>query len=173
MVPLNLVDFKIGTLDAMVVASETTTKIDQVFEAVIDRLKGFLSQLNAFMPSTSDSTSQVYIDDRTPKAYVDGRCTVYIGDPEEFLENFGWNMMKYRVDMPIKEIAEGLEAEIQQLDNLVKAKMTLFSQSKAEIDAVQRGKSGSLAVRDLSDLINDKDLVDSEFMETMAVVVPR
>lgn len=70
MVPLNLVDFKIGTLDAMVVASETTTKIEQVFEAVIDRLKGFLSQLNAFMPNTSDPTTQVYIDDRTHKPLI-------------------------------------------------------------------------------------------------------
>lgn len=59
------------------------------------------------------------------------------------------------------------------MDSLVKAKVNAFNLGKAEIDAINKGKTGSLAVRDLDDLIAPADVVASEFMETLAVIVPR
>lgn len=76
--------------------------------------------------------------------------------------------------MGVREIAEGLLAEVNQIDTLIKGRMNSYYQEKAAIDAVLKSKSGNLMVRNLSDVLEKADIVnDSEYMETVLVVVPK
>ena len=89
------------------------------------------------------------------------------------MSDFHWSTIKYRTDLSVKELADTLAGEIAQMDSLVKAKVNAFNLGKAEIDSINKGKTGSLMVRDLEDLIPPADIVDSEFMETLAVILPK
>lgn len=141
---------------------EDLVKMDQTFETILDRLHGHLRNLSQCFPEEPNK-------DSTP-------ISVLINDldPEQYLRGFEWNGMKYRADQSVKDIADMLVGEVSQSDNLVKAKMNAFYQSKAELDSFNKVKTGSLVVRDLSDLLDGVDLVaGSEFMQTLAVIVPK
>jgi len=155
--------FKVGTLDSLVVVGEDLSKIDQTFDTIIERLHGHLRALNTVFPDDLTSLSDISI-------LVDGM------DLEDFISTFKWDAMKYRIDYPPKQLADSLSAEISQMDGLIKSKMNAFYAAKGELDTFQKGKTGSLVIRDLSDLMATEHLDEvagSEFMETLAVVVPR
>jgi V-type H+-transporting ATPase subunit C len=90
------------------------------------------------------------------------------------VEQFRWNSLKYRTDLAVREIADVLLAEVTQIDTLIKGRMNGYYQDKAAIDAVLKAKSGNLMVRNLGDVLGKADIVnDSEYMETLLVVVPK
>lgn len=158
MVPFYCQDFKVGTLDSLVCVGEDLGRIDQGFEGVLERLHGHLKNLASAFPE--EPIDDAVLVDEMPYP--------------EYLGGFQWNGMKYRTDQPVKEIVEALAGEASQMDNLVKAKMNAFYQAKGEIDAQVKSKSGSLAVRDLSDILSGLDATaGSEFMETLAMVIPK
>lgn len=153
---------QVGTLDSLVLVGEDIVKIDQTFETILERLHGHLRNLSQCFPDETNKDN--------------GPISVLIEDldPEEYLQTFHWNSMKYRADLPVKEIADILMGEVSQADNLVKAKMNAFYQNKSELDSLNKSKTGSLMVRDLTELLDGVDLVaGSEFMQTLAVIVPK
>ena len=108
---------------------EELEKIDQTFEATIDRLNGHLRALGAAFPSEPTPSDYPPLLDDQPFQM------------EPYLIEWRWNGMKYRTDQSVKDIAEALAAEVGQMDNLVKSKMNLFSQSKSEIDTFNKSKT--------------------------------
>lgn len=153
---------QVGTLDSLVLVGEDIVKIDQTFETILERLHGHLRNLSQCFPDETNKDN--------------GPISILIEDldPEEYLQTFHWNSMKYRADLPVKEIADILMGEVSQADNLVKAKMNAFYQNKSELDSLNKSKTGSLMVRDLTELLDGVDLVaGSEFMQTLAVIVPK
>lgn len=152
-----------GTLDLLVAVGEDLGKIDQSFEAIIDRLHGHLKNLE-----------QAFPEDTAMFKGTSNSGSFDNFDLEEYLSSFQWDLMKYRMEASVKDIADSLAAEISQTDQLVKSKMNAFYQAKGEIDAINKSKTGSLLSRDLTASLEGKDLVaGSEFMETLAVIVPR
>lgn len=60
---------------------------------------------------------------------------------EEYVDQFAWNSLKYRTDLSVREIAEYLFDEVNQIDNLIKARMNSYYQGKAEIEKVTKNKT--------------------------------
>lgn len=64
--------------------------------------------------------------------------------------------------------------EIQQIDNLVRAKMHSYQQTRTTLSALAKKQTGSLLSRDLASLVKKDDFLgESEFMSTLFVVVPK
>lgn len=81
--------------------------------------------------------------------------------------------MKYRTDKPVTEISETITQEIQQIDNLLKTRLSAFGQSKTHVAAIERKGTGSLLNRDLSLYVKPTDFIPpSDYMKTLLVVVP-
>lgn len=97
-----------------------------------------------------------------------------MASPEAYVKSFQWNVIKYRTDRPIPEIAEMISQEVQQIDNLLKARLATHNQSKTIVAAIERRSTGSLMTRDLSPFVKEADFVpaDSEYMQTLLVIVP-
>ena len=51
--------------------------------------------------------------------------------------------------------------------------MSEFNQQKSQLGQIARKQTGSLAVRDLGALVSEKDVVSTENLITVFVVVPR
>lgn len=93
--------------------------------------------------------------------------------PEAYVKSFQWNLIKYRTDKTVSEVAETLVQEAQQIDNLLKARLSAYNQAKTAVAAVERKNVGSLMVKDLGPYLKGCDFIDSqsEFMQTLLVVV--
>ena len=82
--------------------------------------------------------------------------------------------MKYRSDRPIGDISATLSQEMTQIDALIKNKVTSFQQVKNQVSAAERKQTGTLLVKSLVDVVKKEHFVlDSEYMETLLVVVPK
>ena len=151
-------EFKVGTLDSLVTASEDLVRMDSTLESSVSRL---VASLKGLLPADGPQLrSSLLVNDATPEAYI---------------KSFQWNIMKYRTDRTVTEIAETLVTEVQQIDNLLKARLATYNQAKAAVTAVERKSTGSLLTKDLAPYVKAEDFAvnGSEFMTTLLVVVPR
>ncbi|PJF17703.1 ATPase, V1 complex, subunit C domain-containing protein [Paramicrosporidium saccamoebae] len=149
-------EFKVGTLDSLVAAGEDLSKMDPVLETTVNRLvSNFRGLLNG--DSEQLRSSLVVNEVATPEAYV---------------KSFQWNVMKYRTDKTVTEIADTIVQETQQIESLLKARLNAYSQAKSSVAAAERKNTGTFLTKDLGSLVTAKDFIEpSEFMQTLLVVV--
>ncbi|KAJ3043755.1 hypothetical protein HDV00_004161 [Rhizophlyctis rosea] len=155
--PFTLPDFKVGTLDSLVVLSDDLQKMDQNFESITVKISENMRTL------LNNDVEQWKLN-----------LTVSDKSIDAFLRTFHWNTMKYRVDRSLKELADTIMQEVSQIDALMKNKMTAYSTVKSQLQVFARKQTGNLAVRALSDIVKKEHFVlDSEFLVTLLVAVPK
>ncbi|KAK9767553.1 Vacuolar ATP synthase subunit C [Basidiobolus ranarum] len=154
---LELPEFKIGTLDTLVVLSDDMVKYDQAFEATVVKM---IDNLKALL--------------RGDSVQLEEALTVNEKPVDHFLKSFQWNAMKYRSDKPLKEIAELINQERSSLDTAMKSKMSQYNTVKSSLTNIERKQTGNLAVRGLADIVQKGHCVlDSEYLQTLFVAVPK
>ncbi|KAI9007757.1 ATPase, V1 complex, subunit C [Hyaloraphidium curvatum] len=155
--PFNLPEFKIGTLDTLVVLSDDLGKADTVAETVATKLAESLrSLLNNDMEQWRQNLT---VADKPVDAYIKG---------------FQWNSMKYRTDKTLRELCDTINLEVNNIDTLMKGKLQQYTQVKTQLGAMQRKNTGNLSIRNLSDVVKKEDFVlDSEYLTTVCVAVPK
>ncbi|KAJ3167160.1 hypothetical protein HDU88_002497 [Geranomyces variabilis] len=155
--PFSLPEFKVGTLDQLVVLSDELSKTDMAAEAVAikiaDNMRNLLNQ------DLDQWKNNLSVQDKSIDAYLRG---------------FQWNSMKYRTDKALKELADLIIQEVNQIDTLMKTKMTAYTTVKSALQGIQRKQTGNLAVRSLNDIVKKDHIIhDSEYMTTLIVAVPK
>lgn len=81
--------------------------------------------------------------------------------------------MKYRTDLNIKDIAKAIFQETSDIDALIKSKIKHYQQAVSEYNSLCDAKGKSLLNRDLCSVVSASDLVRSDFLDTLLVVVPK
>ncbi|KAI9474865.1 hypothetical protein BDB00DRAFT_860156 [Zychaea mexicana] len=156
--PFNIPEFKIGTLDALVLLSDDLTKHDNAFEQAVNKLADILGNLVKGQP---DALVQDFllVNDKTVDQYVN---------------TFQWNSMKYRTDKSLQETTSMLTQEMTSMDNLIKNKMNAYTQNKNALQALQRKQTGNLSVKNLNGIVKKEHCVlNSEYLTTLFVAVPK
>lgn len=149
-------EFKIGSLDSLIVESEELAKTDNQIGSSIGKIVEILSGLN-------EAGSNTY-------------KTVPINNVPvpEYLENFQWNSRKFRLDKSIEELMQLISNESAQLDADVRATNANYGTAKTNLAAAERKKTGDLSVRSLHDIVKPDDFIlDSEYLTTVLVAVPK
>ncbi|TPX32899.1 hypothetical protein SmJEL517_g04043 [Synchytrium microbalum] len=155
--PFPLPDFKIGTLDALMVLSDDLTKVDGTFETMTIKIS---DNLKSLLGGDVD----------------EWRNNLGVGDKnvEQYLQGFQWNTMKYRTDKSLRELADVIIQEVTQIDELMKKKMVAYSQVKTQLQSLQRKETGTLATKNLAGIVKKENFVlDSEYLTTLLVAVPK
>ncbi|KAF2401460.1 vacuolar ATP synthase-like protein subunit C 1 [Trichodelitschia bisporula] len=154
--PFAVPGFKIGTLDALVQQADELAKLNNVCEAVVAKVGESLRSI--FDGDEQKASEHKTINDKPVDAY---------------LRSFQWNKAKYRADKTIAELIDGLQREINGLDNDVKAKFNQYNSIKTNLAASQRRQTGNLATRSLASIVPpDAVIRDSEYLETHLIAVP-
>ncbi|CAJ0650282.1 4078_t:CDS:10 [Entrophospora sp. SA101] len=144
-------EFKIGTLDNLVVISDEFVKYDQSFESVTMKIVDILRSL--LKGDTDQIEANLIVNDKSI---------------DQYLTTFQWNTMKFRADKSLSAIAEKLN------ENLMKAKSAHYNQIKGNLQVLERKQTGNFAVRDLAGFVKKEHFVlDSEYLETLLVAVPK
>ncbi|KAJ3393911.1 hypothetical protein HDU92_007391 [Lobulomyces angularis] len=155
--PINLPDFKVGTLDTLYVLSDELQKHDASVESIAlkiaENFKGLLqNNIDAWKNSLTVGDKSV----------------------DQFLKTFQWNTMKYRVDKSLKDLTDVILQEVNSIDALMKNKIQAYTQMKGQLQSLQRKQTGNLAVRSLNDVVKREYFVlDSEYLTTILVAVPK
>lgn len=57
---------------------------------------------------------------------------------DHYYSTFQWNSLKYRTDKSLKEIVESISIDVNQIDQLLKAKLAAYSSIKIQLSVIQR-----------------------------------
>lgn len=149
-------EFKIGSLDSLIVESEELAKHDTQIGASIAKIVEILGGL-------SEAGTNAY------KTLPINKVPV-----PEYLENFHWQTRKFKLDKSINELMKIVSDEAAQLDADVRATYANYNNAKTNLAAAERKKTGDLSVRSLHDIVKPEDFIlNSEYLTTILVAVPK
>lgn len=152
---LDVPEFKIGSLDTLIVQSEELAKIDI-------QMNGFIMKVVEIIDSLKESHTNAYQTISIDKVPI-----------PEYLENFQWETRKFKLDKSIKELINDISTESFQLDSDVRTVYSTYNVAKTNLAASERKKTGNLSVRSLHDIVKPNDFVlDSEYLTTVLIAVP-
>ncbi|KAI9031925.1 hypothetical protein CLU79DRAFT_278907 [Phycomyces nitens] len=150
-------EFKIGTLDGLVLLSDDLVKFDAVFEQATNKIADILSIL--VKDQKINVQDYLLVNDKTIDQYI---------------STFQWNSMKYRTDKSLQETTTLLNQEVASIDNVMKTKMNTYTLNKNALLTLQRKQTGNLSVKSLNGIVKKQHcILNSEYLTTLIVAVPR
>ena len=78
--------------------------------------------------------------------------------PDQFLTSFEWDGAKNPTHRPIKKIVQELRENVATIDEELKVKTSEYAAAKAQLSGISRKTGGSLATRDLGDIVQESDV---------------
>jgi len=155
--PFNVPEFKIGTLDALVQQADDLTKLEATAEAVVAKVA---ESLRTILNGDEDRLASYKMVNDKPT--------------EQYLNNFTWNRIRYRADKPLGDLIDTLQKELLTVDNDVKSKLSQYNSVKTNLATLQRRQTGNLSTKSLTPVVDPSLLVqESEYIETHLIVVPK
>ncbi|KAH8959943.1 hypothetical protein BDL97_06G103700 [Sphagnum fallax] len=148
-------DLRVGTLDSLLALSDDLTKANSVVEGVTHKVKRQIDELE-----------RVAIADSSALA-VDG---VPI---DSYVTRFSWDEAKYPTMTPLREVVDSIQDSVAKLEDDLKVRVAEYSNVKTQLSTNLRKQSGSMAVRDLSNLVKADDVISTEHLVTLLVVVSK
>jgi len=142
---------RIGTLDSLMSLSDDLVKMDVLAEATVTKMYKQLSDLS---PQDEPSILGVPIVSYTTMQWE-------------------WDMAKFQTKTPLRELSEGISMRLSAIDDELKVKVTEVNGLKGSLQGIERKTQGNLMVRGLADVINEQDVMESDYMTTLFVVVPK
>uniref|UniRef100_A0A8C5RC76 V-type proton ATPase subunit C n=1 Tax=Laticauda laticaudata TaxID=8630 RepID=A0A8C5RC76_LATLA len=150
-------DLKVGTLDTLVGLSDELGKLDSFAESVIKKIAQYIGEV---LEDSKDKVQENLLANGV--------------DLISYLIKFEWDMAKYPIKQPLKNISEGLAKQITQIEADMKSRAAVYNNIKGNLQNLERKTVGNLLTRTLTDIVNKDDFVlNSEYLITLLVVVPK
>ncbi|XP_073481485.1 V-type proton ATPase subunit C 2 [Aquarana catesbeiana] len=150
-------DLKVGTLDALIGLSDDLGKLDVFAEGVIKKIAQYIGEV---------------MNDSAEKAQENLLANGV--DLVSYLARFEWDMAKYPIKQPLKNLTDSLSKQMTQIDTDLKSRAQTYNNIKGNLQSLERKTVGNLLTRTLADIVNKEDFVlDSEYLITLLVVVPK
>ncbi|KAJ0964459.1 hypothetical protein J5N97_025597 [Dioscorea zingiberensis] len=151
----NVPNLRVGTLDSLLSLSDDLLKSNNFIEGVSHKIRR-------------------QIDDLEKASGVDGGALTVDGVPvDSYLTRFVWDEAKFPTMSPLREIVDSVHGEVAKIEDDMKVRAAEYNTVRSQLNAINRKQTGSLAVRDLSDLVKPDDIITSEHLVTLLAVVPK
>ncbi|KAK9221796.1 hypothetical protein WN944_010225 [Citrus x changshan-huyou] len=160
----NIPNLRVGTLDSLLALSDDLVKSNSFVESVSHKIRRQIEELERVSGIESSSLS------------VDGVPV------DTYLTRFVWDEAKYPTMSPLREIVDGIHTLVAKIEDDLKVlflhmdicvRVAEYNNVRSQLNAINRKQSGSLAVRDLSNLVKPEDIITSEHLVTLLAVVPK
>ncbi|KAI3947143.1 hypothetical protein MKW92_022161 [Papaver armeniacum] len=151
----NTPDLRVGTLDSLLSLSDDLTKSNNFVEGVSHKIRRQIEELERVSGVESSG------------------LTVNGVPVDSYLTRFAWDEAKYPTMSPLREIVDGIHVQVAKIEDDLKVRVAEYSNVRSQLNVINRKQSGSLAVRDLSNLVKPEDIVISEHLVTLLAVVPK
>ncbi|KEH23490.1 vacuolar H+-ATPase subunit C [Medicago truncatula] len=151
----NIPNLRVGTLDSLLSLSDDLTKSNAFMEGVSSKIRRQIEEL--------ERVSGV----NTAGLTVDGVPV------DSYLTRFVWDDAKYPTMSPLKEIVDGIHSQVAKIEDDLKVRVSEYNNIRSQLNAINRKQTGSLAVRDLSNLVKPEDIITSEHLTTLLAIVSK
>ncbi|KAJ8537070.1 hypothetical protein K7X08_035471 [Anisodus acutangulus] len=151
----NIPNLRVGTLDLLLALSDDLVKSNTFIEGVCSKTRRQIEELERVSGVLSSSLT------------VDGVPV------DSYLTRFAWDEAKYPTVSPLKEIVDGIHSQVAKIEDDLKVRVSEYNNVRSQLNAINRKQTGSLAVRDLSNLVKPTDIVSSEHLTTLLAVVSK
>lgn len=152
---LHIPDLRVGTLDSLLTLSDDLLKANSVVEAVTHKIRRQIEELERVTGSES------------------GTLSVQGVPVDSYITRFTWDEAKYPLMTPLRETVDTIQESVSKLEDDLKVRVSEYNNVKSQLSAINRKQSGSMAVRDLSNLVKAEDIITSEHLTTLLVVVTK
>ncbi|AQK88863.1 V-type proton ATPase subunit C [Zea mays] len=151
----NVPDLRVGTLDSLLALSDDLVKSNVFVEGVSHKIRR-------------------QIEDLERAGGVESGTLTVDGVPvDTYLTRFVWDEGKYPTMSPLKEIVGSIQSQVAKIEDDMKVRAAEYNNVRSQLSAINRKQSGSLAVRDLSNLVKPEDMITSEHLVTLLAIVPK
>ncbi|KAL4368933.1 hypothetical protein GQ457_05G019580 [Hibiscus cannabinus] len=151
----NIPNLRVGTLDSLLALSDDLLKSNAFIEGVSHKIRRQIEELERISGLETNALT------------VDGVPV------DSYLTRFVWDEAKYPTMSPLREIVDGIHTQVAKIEDDLKVRVAEYNNVRGQLNAINRKQSGSLAVRDLSNLVKPEDIVTSEHLVTLLAVVPK
>jgi V-type H+-transporting ATPase subunit C len=156
---LNIPSLRCGTLDDLMSLSDELEKTELIVEKICKRIGSTLFRL------TEETQRNVSL-----------KQVLMVGNTsaEDFVTEFSWDVVKYPyLKQNCKDIAATIVKDCGELEETFKKQMGEFGEVEQEIQQQKKKDLGNLMIKDLSGIVKPQDVVQSEYLVTLLVVVPK
>ncbi|CAK9177467.1 unnamed protein product [Ilex paraguariensis] len=151
----NIPNLRVGTLDSLLALSDDLVKSNSFIEGVSQKIRRQIEELERVSGVVSSSLT------------VDGAPV------DSYLTRFVWDEAKFPTMSPLRETVDGIHVSIAKIEDDLKVRVAEYNNVRSQLNAINRKQTGSLAVRDLSNLVKPEDVIISEHLVTLLAVVPK
>lgn len=86
---------------------------------------------------------------------------------------FLWEDAKYSPKSPLRETTARIAQQVQRLDEEIRTKSMAYNNLARDIASEQRKEGSSLLTKNLAEVVTPEHFVESEYLTTLLVVVPK
>ncbi|KAK8936797.1 V-type proton ATPase subunit C [Platanthera zijinensis] len=151
----NIPDLRIGTLDSLLSLSDD------------------LSKSNTFIEGVSHKIRRQIEDLERASGVESGTLTVDGVPVDTYLTRFHWDESKFPTVSPLQEIVGTIHTQVAKIEDDMKIRAAEYNTVRGQLNAINRKQTGSLAVRDLSNLVKPEDIITSDHLVTLLAIVPK
>ncbi|XP_026160126.1 V-type proton ATPase subunit C 1-B [Mastacembelus armatus] len=149
-------DLKVGILDSLLSVSDDLSKIDTQIESVIKKTCQCMKEV---MEQASDKVLENTLANGV--------------DLMSYVTTFQWDKAKYSTALPLSILADIINKEISQVETELKSQAAGYNSVKMNLQSLEHKLEGNLQTRSMIDVVKKEDLVVSEYLTTLLVVVTR
>ncbi|XP_039898898.1 V-type proton ATPase subunit C 1-B [Simochromis diagramma] len=169
-------DLKVGVLDSLLSVSDDLSKLDTLAESVIKKtcqcMKEVLESSDKVLENAlanGDHSKNQRAALSPLKAYLKSLRV----DLMNFMVKFQWDKAKYPTSLTLSSLAEIINKEVSQVEAELKSRSAAYNSVKASLQNLEHKLDGNLQTCSLNDVVRKEDLVVSEYLTTLLVVVAR
>ncbi|ESW23727.1 hypothetical protein PHAVU_004G070900 [Phaseolus vulgaris] len=151
----NIPNLRVGTLDSLLSLSDDLVKSNSFVEGVSLKIRRQIEDLERVSGVLSSSLT------------VDGVPV------DSYLTRFVWDEAKYPTMSSLKETVDGIHGQVAKIEDDLKVRVSEYNNIRSQLNTINRKQTGSLAVRDLSNLVKPEDIITSENLTTLLAIVPK
>ncbi|KAJ0890550.1 putative ATPase, V1 complex, subunit C, vacuolar ATP synthase subunit C superfamily [Helianthus annuus] len=134
----NIPNLRVGTLDSLLALSDDLLKSNSFIEGCLHKTR---RQIEDLEKASGILASSLMVD----------------GVPvDSYLTKFVWDEAKYPTMSPLKEIVDGIRAQVAKIDDDLKVRIAEYNNVRSQLNAINRKQTGS-----------------SEHLVTLIAVVPK
>ncbi|XP_073321856.1 V-type proton ATPase subunit C 1-B-like [Pagrus major] len=149
-------ELKVGILDTLLIVSDDLSKLDTLTESVIKKTYQCMKEV---MEQASDKVLE--------NALANGV------DLMSFVTKFQWDKAKYPTAMPLTSLADIINKEVSQVETELNSRAAAYNSVKTSLQNLTHKRDGTLQTCSLNDIVRKEDLVFSEYLTTLLVLVTR
>ncbi|XP_034713344.1 V-type proton ATPase subunit C 1-B [Etheostoma cragini] len=149
-------DLKVGILDSLLSVSDDLSKLDTQTESVIKKTHQTMREV---MEQSSDKVLENTLANGV--------------ELMSYMTKFQWDKAKYPTALPLSSLTDIINKEVSQMETELKSRAAAYNSVKMSLQSLEHKLDGTLQTRSLTDIVKKEDLVVSEYLTTLLVVVTR